>query len=419
MPRNEDELTLDTWTALLAGAAPWWNRDEPGETWQRLLSFGVLVIAATSSTTVLAGTDTQLQDQFIVVGVLLGSIALLCVNPILILVHYPPFVRGVWINLIGRVALLMSVWLSVYIMLPGWRALWSTPIAAAVGVDVLMTCNSLGWSPMTQTWYRKFLTSPFHLGVVGAMCAIFVGSQRHSLGAVQIFVCVHCWAAAAALTLWVVGSLQDAERGENARAIREVIAAERRERAHWIHDDVCAQLRLVSLRLQTEDVRREDVVALLADFDHQLRLRQLDELLESGRVRVGEVLQPFIRYAQSHGVSIEGVPAFEQAALALPDSSGRLAARAASVLTSNSLNAGSTSIAFEVLSTQRSLELTLTDNGPGFTLDSVPAGRGLWTLMDQLGPGSLRVEPRQGGGSTVTASIRIDSEADNVNNSPS
>jgi signal transduction histidine kinase len=379
-----------------------------------MLSFGVLLVLVTSTMTLMSGRDSEIAFQYLAVAMYIGSIVLLCINPLLIIVLRSPLIHDLWLSVAVRITLLVTIWLAIYMLMPGWRALWLAPTGAAVGLDIMLTCNSIGWRPLTRRWYRRFLASRFHLGMVGAMIAVLVASRRDSLGAVQVFVFVQSWAAAAALSLWAVGALQHAQRGETDQQIRELISDERRARAHWIHDDVCAQLRLVSLKLQASEVPRAEVLDLLAEFDHQLRLRQLDELLDSGHVRVGEVLQPFIRYAQSHGVRIEGVPAFEQAALALPLDSGRLAARAASVLTSNSLNAGATAVAFDVVTTARTLELTVSDDGPGFDLQSLPAGRGLWGLIDQLGPGSLRAEPREGGGSMVTASIKITNGAEDV-----
>ena len=161
----------------------------------------------------------------------------------------------------------------------------------------------------------------------------------------------------------------------------------------------------MSLRLQTNSVTTEGAVDLLNEFDHQIRLRQLDELFGAGVVRLAEVLQPYIRHAQNHGVEILGVPAFEDASLQLEEPSARLMARTASVLTSNALNAGATAISYRVQTSAGQVHLSIADNGPGLHLADIPHGRGLWTLSQDLKPGGLAIEPNPGGGTIVTATI--------------
>jgi CheY-like chemotaxis protein len=347
--QDSEELTLDTWTALLAGSAPW-SGDEPRkDAWNRLLMFGLFLVAATTIMILFATRDVGAPRSLVAVLVASGALGLLSVQAVLRIARLPLRPRGVWSNLAVRVVLLVTVWLAIYSVLPGWRALWSTPAAIALGLDVVVTCNEIGWRPRPLIWYRNFLFSGFHLGMIGALIATFVvANDTPSHLVLPIFVCMHAWAATAVMTLWVVGTLQAADTDDRERSVREVLDGERRRRAHWLHDDVCAQLRLVSLTLQTNQTANDEVVALLDDFDHQLRLRQLDELLGTERVKVAEVLQPFIRHAQNQGIRIEGVPAFELAAITMPQDTARLAARAASLLTSNALNAGATAIAYEV-----------------------------------------------------------------------
>jgi signal transduction histidine kinase len=82
-----------------------------------------------------------------------------------------------------------------------------------------------------------------------------------------------------------------------------------------------------------------------------------------------------------------------------------LFARAANVLTSNALNSGARTISYDVSDSANYLRLSISDDGPGFSLSDVPHGRGLWTLIDDLKPGGIEITPSESGGATVIASV--------------
>lgn len=382
--------------------------------WVRMLSFGQLLVTATTILIAFAAHEGDLHRASIGLAAASFALLLLAVQPVQRLFALQPWPRGVASNLVLRVGLLVVAWLGIYSVLPGWSALWSTPAAISLGLDVAITCIELGWKPRTAQWYRHLLLSRFHLGMVGALVATFFARSADTTDVVlPLFFWVHAWAATAVLTLWVAGQMQSADAGERLAAVASVVESEHRERAHWLHDDVCAELRLVSLTVQTASSTKDEIIRLLDDFDHRLRLRQLDELLGAGRVRIAEVLQPFIRHAQNAGIEISGVPDFEQAALTLSGTSARLAARAASVLTSNALSAGAKSVWFRVARDAGTVLLSVSDNGRGFQLADAPPGRGLWSLNQDLGEGGLEVHERTGGGSTVVARIpTVDKDSD-------
>jgi signal transduction histidine kinase len=409
-----NEFSLDTWIALLAGPNPWINGDEPIESWTRLLCFVETFAMAVTASTLLTADGNGTTDHRIATYTGTLAIALLAIQPITRLLGRPPRVRSMHTNLVARAVLFATLCFSISVVLPGWNALWSSSFAVAVGIDASLSCKELGWEANPRRWYLNFLRSGFHLGIIGALAATIVLGSRESV-VLPVFACIHLWAATSMITLWVVSNFHRGQLHERADAIAEVVEAERRQRAHWLHDDVCAQLRLVSLKVQTNTTTHDEIVELLDDFDHQLRLRQLDELLGAGRVRVAELLQPYIRNAQNHGVTINGVPSFEEAALALPEASARLAARAANVLTANAINAGATTISFEVSRDDRFLSLTVMDDGPGFNLSEIPHGRGLWTLAEDLKPGGIEVSPGAERGVSVTATIPISERRTRVN----
>lgn len=415
---EESGFSLDTWVALLAGSNPWASGERVSSAWSRLLALGQMFLVAIVVCTLWWGHREDLQVHRVVL--IIGTVALLALSimPVLRVAGRPPRSLTVRFNLVSRLIAISIVFMSIYALLPGWRTLWATPFAVAAGIDASLTCSELGWEAKPAVWYRRFLQSAFHLGILGAVVATYaVGGERRLSIVVPLFVALHVWLGVAVATLWIVSRLHSVEVTERAAAFAEIVEIERRQRAHWLHDDVCAQVRLVSLKLQTHAATTEEVVGLLNDFDHQLRLRQLDELFGAGSVGLAELLQPYIRHAQNSGVQIIGVPAFEEAAFQLSEKGARLTARTANVLTSNALNAGATTISYGVHTSEGFLHLAIADNGPGFRLADVPHGRGLWTLIHDLKPGGLMIDPNAGGGTIVTATIPFVERDHNGNNS--
>ena len=415
---EESGFTLDTWVAFLAGSNPWASGERVNSAWSRLLALGQVFLVTIVVCTLWWGHRENLAAHRVVL--LFGTVALLALSimPVLRVAGRPTRSLTVRFNLVSRLIGISIVFMSTYALLPGWRTLWATPFAVAAGIDASLTCSELGWEAKAAVWYRRFVHSAFHLGIVGAVIATYaVGGERRLSIVVPLFVVLHVWLGVAVATLWIIGRLHSVELTERAAAFAQIVEIERRQRAHWLHDDVCAQVRLVSLKLQTNSATTEEVVGLLNDFDHQLRLRQLDELFGAGSVGLAELLQPYIRHAQNNGVEIIGVPAFEEAAFQLSEKGARLTARTANVLTSNALNAGATTISYGVHTSEGFLHLAIADNGPGFHLADVPHGRGLWTLIHDLKPGGLAVDPNAGGGTVVTATIPF-VEKDNNGNHP-
>ena len=413
---EQNEVTLDAWAALLAGSAPWVTDDHPTEAWTRFLGLvevGALVVTA--------GLFWWPASHHRTLPALAGSIAvlLLALNPLQRAIGHRIRACPYAVSISWRILLLSVAGITIHATLHGFATLLSVTLAVGFGADLALTCNELGWTPTPVEWYRRFLLSAFHFGVLGAVAATVVAGGASRLRFVlPIFVTIHAWAIVALATLWCLNILQREHVAERDDLVRTAIANERRQRAHWIHDDVCAQLRLVSLQVQSDAPDTRQTVELLADFDHQLRLRQLDELLSSGTVRLAEVLQPYIRYAQNKGVHIQSVPGFDQAARELDESTARMTARAINLLTANALAAGATSLSYELGLNDEVIELTICDNGPGFDLADVPHGRGLWSLMTELGPDSIAVHPADGGGSVVTVKVADQRKGRDVTHSP-
>ena len=111
-----------------------------------------------------------------------------------------------------------------------------------------------------------------------------------------MLVALHSWVIIASLTAWGLNQLDESEKADRQRLYDTAATVEHQKNAHWMHDDLCAQLRLVSIQVQSRSIEFEDVAQLLDDLDHQIRLRQLDAIFATETVRVAEIIQPWLRW---------------------------------------------------------------------------------------------------------------------------
>lgn len=406
-----------TWVALAAGAAPWRSDDSPRTSIHRLVGF-VEVLALLCCLGTAWGMTLHDDRALTAAAVASVSVAALLIDPVLLVFRRPPVSRNVPFYLFVHGFMLVLVGLCLLAVLPGWAALFSVSLGVALGADVSLTLLDLGWKPRPMRWWVDFFISPLHIGIVGGFAAaVVVGSETALHDVWPIYVAIQLWYVVALLTAWCISDIVDRMEDDRLAILAEIREEENRRRAHWLHDDVCAQLRLITLRLQTGTTDGDEIVRLLDDLDHQIRLRQLNELSAAGKVTVAEVLQPYIRRAQNLGVRIDSVPAFDEAAVELDECEARQLARAAGVLSSNAMNAGATALRFEVTSVAGELRLTVADDGPGLRADEVPAGRGLWTLGRELAPGGISVLDADSG-AAVRATIHLDDRRSHLVHDP-
>jgi hypothetical protein len=306
-----------------------------------------------------------------------------------------------------RMLLVLVVVAATFTTMPGWAAVATWPLAIALGGDAAVTAWSIGWNPTPLASYRQYLGSPVHLGIVGCLLGV-LAIRGYDVGismALPIYATFQVWVLVATLTAAWLCMLHSAEQAEHMRVAHNAASDEHRRAAHWLHDDICAELRFAMIRVQSRSVDLAGVESMLDNLDHRLRLRQLDELFESGSVRLAEILQPYVRRAQAVATICE-VPAFEEASLIVGSEIGRLFSRAAAVLTSNALNASAAAISFAIEAGRGTISIAVTDDAGGFATKTLPPGRGLWTLQQDPNVQSVDVDDVPGG-SRVRVTISL------------
>ncbi len=334
---------LDFWLSLLAGEQVWSDEAAKPAPLVRLISLAEVCCFAWIVSSMWLGYLGHEDD---LTGVLMfaphvGTIAALTLSsrPLGLLGGQPRPATFVW-SIIWRTAMASVLAAAVVVVAPGagWFAL--LPLGMVFGFEAAMSAWSLGIPVRARQWVLDFFRSLVHLVVlVAAVVTAIAGRADVAVLGYAVFVgCVGLACATAA----TVDNLRELQRGEDARLVRATRRSAHREIAHWLHDDVSAHLGLVKLKLQDRAVGASDVARDLDELDHLIRMQQLEELYQSGDVRLAEVLQPHVRRAQHRDVMIDRVPSFEEASLQVGVGVGRQFGRAAAVLTSNAMNAGAT-----------------------------------------------------------------------------
>ena len=335
----------------------------------------------------------------------LSSVAVL-VGPLNIVFLRLHASRPMWVNISTRIAIGILLIVSIYAVAPSWWSLLSWPIGVALGCDMALTARRVGWAPSPLRWWVAFQLSPIHLGVLGGLvgAALAVGVKDVVPVALPVYATTQLWVATMWCTGWLLSRVLTQQLSEFEDLRRRTISDEHRRSSHWLHDDICAQLRLVTLKLQAGETSQDEIGVMLDQLDFQLRLRQLDELLDSGSVRLAEVLQPFLRNAQQHHIAVEQVPSYEVASTQVDRETGVKFQRATAVLTANAMIAGTRLLRYAVAVNEHSITLVVEDDAGGFDPSDLHTGRGLWSLREDFGRDSMNIE-RTAIGSRVTVSI--------------
>lgn len=406
--------TVDLWIALLAGQQVWADSEQVPTAINRL-SAGVEIgalLAAVGAIWAHRWAGGGVQSHWVDTAPIAFSIAccVVAVGPLRTALGRPAPSTRFAIQVPLRLLTIVVLVGAIFAALASWWPLIMWPFGVALGGDAAITSWAIGWYPTPLASYTRYLRSAIHLGLLGGLVGVFASRGWHTgqHAALPIYVTFQIWVLLGTLTASWLGVLRRKERLGLHVAARSAANDEHRRAAHWLHDDVCAELRLVAIRVQGRTADLDEVKDMLDDLDHHLRLRQLDELLESGSVRLAEVLQPYVRRAQNHA-SIGEVPSFDEASLIVDAVTGRLFGHTAAVLTSNALNAGASVVSFEISSTDGVVSIAVTDDAGGFRSKELPDGRGLWTLRTNPKVRSIDIDDTTDG-SRVRVTISIDRE---------
>jgi hypothetical protein len=277
-------------------------------------------------------------------------------------------VMGCWTALLGPIA-----------PLPAW------PLGSVVGCECILTAWALGVEMSGPAWWWRFQRSSVHGGVVlVCLVAVAVGPER--LGEVlAVFLTFQVITLAAAVTCHGLTTLRGVFDRRDERLRRAALAEGHKRLAYWIHNAVTTPLRDLRLRLQAGELAPAAIVAALERSEHELRLRQIDEVLATGTIELAELLQPHVRRAQESGVVITEVPRLGEDGVTVGGDVGRLVHRALDVLVPNAIAAGAGRLAFRVTTDPGVVTVEVEDDAGGFDLASVPAGRALHGLQQDLG----------------------------------
>jgi hypothetical protein len=278
-----------------------------------------------------------------------------------------------------------------------------------LGSDAAMTLSLIGIRRRTTKGsVASLVFSPLHGGLLlGGLLALIVASEI-STGTIFRTIAFVDVLLILSYAVWLSHQIHserlDQQRHDSEQQVKE---AEHRKRSHWIHDDVLAELNLGRLSLERGDLSAEGLNELLAGIDHRLRIRQLDEVLQSGTASIAEIILPFVRLSVANGLTSISVPASDVGAIAVTNHVGEQMKRSLAVTTANALFAHATELTIDVRQTKEQFVLTVDDNAGGFEPTGLHAGRGLDVLNRELSPGGIKVE-RHGPGTRVTCRIQFD-----------
>lgn len=382
---------FDLWFAVAAGPGPWLGGDRLAPVDRLLLAGGVgsalaLALAVTAS----AGASLQF-DSVATTG--LFGLTMAALVTVL-------FGVGVGLGALGPTAVVLSRTVAALVVLAltvraygSVQPLLLSGFGLAVGAHATVTLRAIGATLRWVDALRRFLTSTVHAGVVTGGIILFLLPSTRSIrqDVVALGLSLYALAGVSTATMAVLATLLariDAGRDSQVAAVR---AAIHRDQAQWIHDDVCSELGHLRLRLQKAPVEPGVLGRCLDDLDHRLRIRQIDEILDGGPGRLGEIMQPYLRMAQTNGVDLVEVPSFETGAMLLPPVAGRQVQRAMAVLTANAIQAGAKRLSIRTSTGPAELLVEIDDDAGGFDVTQRIAGRGLDSLAHHLEPGRLEL----------------------------
>lgn len=411
MPGADRSTRPDLWLAVAAGPGPWLQGQRLSPQDGMVLATGMasgLVLSLAVTATAVASLALTMWQTLLFGSVLVGSMLVL-VSPKLPRPDRPgagELVTTLLPLVAARCAAAMAV-LALSVKAYGSvQPLALAGLGVPAGAQAAVTLRAIGVHPTWLQVVRGFVLSTAHAGMLtGVLILAWLPVNRSLQGVVvALGLTLYTVVAVAAGTFAVVSTLaKESERGD-AERVADVRAEVHRDQAHWLHDEICAELSYLRLRLQAGPVDPDTLRRCLDDLDHRLRVRQVDEILEGGPARLGEIIQPFLRAAQNNGLHLADVPTFEIGAALLEPEVGRQVQRALAVLTANAIQAGAREMAMRASIDGKDLVIEIEDDAGGFELTAAVAGRGLDGLRRDLGPQRLDLMRTERG---TRAQVRI------------
>lgn len=304
-------------------------------------------------------------------------------------------------------------------LMVGWTNALLWPICVFAGADVALTLRALGHASRLVPSLPEALLSPMHVGIVAGLVLIALLPGRYALGHAfgGVLVTTETFFVVGYLFVYLSIRLFEHYDVELATARRRVFEAQQRGQAHWIHDDVLAELRLVRLRLERGELDQEELLRSMEEVEHHLRVRQLDTVVQSGTASVAEILQPYLRMAASSEIALDRVPSYEVGRWKVGQTTGMALKRCFAVPVTNAIVAGATRLSVGIRREGQFLEVDVEDDAGGYEPSELHAGRGLQVLHRELAPGVVTVT-NLGGGTRVRCRVplldddRLDRHAD-------
>ncbi|MEQ1700006.1 MAG: hypothetical protein ABMA25_07850 [Ilumatobacteraceae bacterium] len=403
---------VDLVVAWSSGPSTWATPDSASTPGTFAAAMLVLAGAAASATALIVAIALDAGPRPFRSRVLLVVLTVLCAGVMasctLSALRWAPGVgrpRGIAFVRITATVVFACIWIAT---VPVEYSPTAWALGMFIGGEGALIARFVGYERPMRQMVITYLRSPFHLGALTAgLVVVFVARDpRVSRVVITEAISLEFIALGALVTYAAVRQLFRREASFAASVRLAEREAESLRRAHWIHDDVCADVREIRVRLAARQLSQEEVANSLDQLDDRLRIRQLDELLSGGAVAAAEILQPYVRRAQNAGVTLAQVPRFEDASVSLSGPPAVLLRRCIAGFVANALQAGTQTLSIHLARDHDDLLLEVTDDAGGFELADAPDGRGLSSLAKDLGSGRLSAT-RHDGGTTMTARIAL------------
>lgn len=391
MPHVERSPRLDLWFAVAAGPGPWLDAEILDPIDRLVVAGGVAsALALSLSITATAAASLQFRSW---TGAAFVEVILLVLLAVLSGAGMRLRGMGPTAVVLARAAAALGI-LAVTVKVYGSVApVLLSSFGVAAGAEATVTLRGIGANVTWSDLLRRFLLSSVHAGVLtgAVLLALLPATRPLRADEVRLGLAIYALVATSLGTVAALARLftrVDAGRDEQVAVLRRSI---HRDQAHWLHDDVCSELGYLRMRLDASPVDPGALRSAVDELDHRLRMRQIDEILDGGPARLGEIMQPFIRVAQTNGVELTDVPSFDTGAMLLPSTAGRQVQRALAVLTANAIHAGAGRIAIRTHVEEDGLVVEVEDDAGGFDVTTRIPGRGLDGLRDELGSDRLEL----------------------------